>query len=309
MHIFHRSPLALVGFNFSAPAVATMPLILGPLRFTVGTVVSDTGTIYANIMALSKEKCKNLSAFGNRLKVLMEERQLTQEQVASAVGVSRAAVGTWLHGTIPGARELFILARFFEKPMESFFDAIPYIKPPAEALYDDPPGGVPVKFLSPEWRKFYAGMFEMMSTPEGSEAFKQAFRQAFEKLSPAIGSPQAADEKTSNQVLTSVSEYGKYDAMKSPMRHLLDRLSRATSERGAKTRLAAYMKVKPANISQWLSGKRVPSGETTLELLHWVEKQERQTNTLGSATNTAKRKAQVRSSKAYEKTKPSPQKH
>lgn len=251
-----------------------MPLILGPLRFTVGTVVSDTGTIYANIMARSKEKCKNLSAFGNRLKVLMEERQLTQEQVASAVGVSRAAVGTWLHGTIPGARELFILAKFLEKPMESFFDAIPYVKPPAEALYVDPPGGVSISHLSAEWRKFYAGMFETMSTPEGREAFKQTFNQLF----PGANTVLATHEEIAKQVLTDVVPKDNIDAMQEQMQRLRDRLRRATEVRGQKAALARWLGVSMSSVSTWLAGAKKPSGETTLRLLQWVEQQERQKN-------------------------------
>jgi transcriptional regulator with XRE-family HTH domain len=118
---------------------------------------------------------------------------------------------------------------------------------------------------------------------------------------------KAPHKQSANQVLTKVSEYGKTSDMKSPMRNLLDRLKRATSERGTKTVLAAYMKVKPANISQWLSGEREPSGETTLKLLHWVEQQERQqTKSPGSAATQPEPKTQLR--KPYEKKpKSSPQ--
>jgi transcriptional regulator with XRE-family HTH domain len=75
------------------------------------------------------------------------------------------------------------------------------------------------------------------------------------------------------------------------MANLLDRLNKATSQRGMKSKLAKVMGVPLANISQWLSGVREPGGETTLKLLHWVEQQERQQNTLGSAINTTKGKA------------------
>jgi DNA-binding transcriptional regulator YiaG len=52
-------------------------------------------------------------------------------------------------------------------------------------------------------------------------------------------------------------------------------LNKATSGRGAKSALAKYMGVPLPNVSQWLSGDREPSGETTLQLLNWVEHQER----------------------------------
>ena len=63
--------------------------------------------------------------------------------------------------------------------------------------------------------------------------------------------------------------------VKSPMDDLLHRLTRATANRGMKMKLAAAMGVSRANVSQWLSGKRKPNGETTLQLLRWVEDQEK----------------------------------
>jgi transcriptional regulator with XRE-family HTH domain len=89
---------------------------------------------------------------------------------------------------------------------------------------------------------------------------------------------------------------------------LLAVLRSKTSRKGGMARLAKDIHVQQARVSEWLSGKKVPGGETTFRLLQWVEQQERQQNTLGSAINTAKGKTQVRSSTVYEKTKPSPQK-
>lgn len=110
------------------------------------------------------------------------------------------------------------------------------------------------------------------------------------------------------KLLTDVTATGNVPPVKSTMANLLDRLNKATSQRGMKSKLAKVMGVPLSNVSQWLSGEREPGGETTLKMLHWVQEQERQQNTLGSDTNTAKGKTQLRSSKAYEKTKPSPQK-
>jgi transcriptional regulator with XRE-family HTH domain len=57
---------------------------------------------------------------------------------------------------------------------------------------------------------------------------------------------------------------------------LLARLNRVTKETGKMSVLAKYLGVPLASVSRWLSGKREPGGETTLQLLHWVEQQERQ---------------------------------
>ena len=103
------------------------------------------------------------------------------------------------------------------------------------------------------------------------------------------------------KLLTNITYSGNLSSVKSTMANLLDRLNKATSQRGTKSKLAKVMGVPLANISQWLSGAREPGGETTLRLLHWVEQQERQPNTLGSATNTAKGKV-TRGRNRYETT-------
>lgn len=64
--------------------------------------------------------------------------------------------------------------------------------------------------------------------------------------------------------------------MKKQLPSLLERLNRATKETGKMSTLADYLKVPLASVSRWLSGKREPGGETVLQLLKWVEQQERQ---------------------------------
>ena len=64
--------------------------------------------------------------------------------------------------------------------------------------------------------------------------------------------------------------------VKNKLPSLLERLNRATKETGKMSALAAYLKVPLASVSRWLSGKREPGGETALQMLHWVEQQERQ---------------------------------
>lgn len=92
------------------------------------------------------------------------------------------------------------------------------------------------------------------------------------------------------------------------MQDVITRLRKAAQQRGKKAELSIHLGVAKARVSEWLRKEKpvMPSGETTLKLLRWVQEQESQPNTLGSATNTTKGKTQVRSSKAYEKTKSSP---
>lgn len=112
------------------------------------------------------------------------------------------------------------------------------------------------------------------------------------------------DKYSQNLGLTDITVFAKYSAVKSQMLSLLARLKRAASPRGMKSKLAKRLGVPLSNVSQWLSGEREPGGETTLRLLHWVEQQERQQNTLGSAINTTKGKA-TRQKLGYETEPPS----
>src|ERR1035438_10437868 len=114
---------------------------------------------------MAKEEVNNSCLFADRLASLMRQRRLKHRELAEIAGVSKAAVGKWLRGTTPGSGELFKIARALGVPMESFFDAIPHVEPPAEALHH-PVCETPVAFLSPESRKHVAGMLEIMSTPQ-----------------------------------------------------------------------------------------------------------------------------------------------
>jgi transcriptional regulator with XRE-family HTH domain len=77
--------------------------------------------------------------------------------------------------------------------------------------------------------------------------------------------------------LTTASDFRKVSGdMKSAMKALLDKVRKLSEPSGMKAKLAAGLGVPQARVSEWLSGKYDPSGETTLKLLHWVEQQERQ---------------------------------
>lgn len=48
----------------------------------------------------------------------MAERKLTQQALASAIGVSRQAVGKWLNGARPRGEDVYKLAEVFGVPVE-----------------------------------------------------------------------------------------------------------------------------------------------------------------------------------------------
>jgi transcriptional regulator with XRE-family HTH domain len=102
------------------------------------------------------------------------------------------------------------------------------------------------------------------------------------------------------KVLHTFTEFSKSGGMNLNMAALIERLGRLTEPVGMKGKLAKALGVPQPRVSEWLSGKNAPGGETTLKMLRWVQEQESQQNTLGSAINTTKGKTQVRKS-VYEK--------
>ena len=132
----------------------------------------------------------------------------------------------------------------------------------------------PLEWLAP-YLAFMDGLTQKATTLRDRLATFDAALDVAITRSRTHGQP-STEKEFSNNLLTDVSESIKSHGMKSPMLDLLDRLKRATSQPGSKTVLAAYMKVNPANLSQWLHGHQKPSGETTLRLLQWVEQHEAQ---------------------------------
>jgi transcriptional regulator with XRE-family HTH domain len=129
----------------------------------------------------------------------------------------------------------------------------------------------------------------------GRDDWKEEFarRGRMDALDSTVTPPHGGGgpKQAKNNLLTYVTVSDNVSPVKSIMANLLDRLNKATSQRGMKSKLAKVMGVPLANVSQWLSGAREPGGGTTLKLLHWVEQHEPQQNTLDSADNTAKGKA------------------
>lgn len=91
------------------------------------------------------------------------------------------------------------------------------------------------------------------------------------------------DEK---KALTVRTENSTESGMHSKLATLLARLNRATRQRGRKVELARFLGVPHTRVSEWLSGKTEPGGETTLRLLAWVTAEEaKQQDSAGSATS------------------------
>jgi DNA-binding transcriptional regulator YiaG len=99
----------------------------------------------------------------------------------------------------------------------------------------------------------------------------------------------AAAEQVRNKMLTEVTPERNLSGM-TEIAFLLQRLKRAL-EGVKKGDLARSLKVPLPRVSEWLSGRVMPSGETALRLLHWVEQREQKPNAPSGAINTTKGKA------------------
>ena len=80
------------------------------------------------------------------------------------------------------------------------------------------------------------------------------------------------------RVLTDVVPKDNIRAMQDEMQKLIARLIKATAARNQKAAMAKWLGVSLSSVSNWLAGRKEPSGKTTLRLLQWVEQQERQQN-------------------------------
>jgi transcriptional regulator with XRE-family HTH domain len=84
------------------------------------------------------------------------------------------------------------------------------------------------------------------------------------------------DGKVTERRLTTEADSLTTEDVKPVLPKLIERLKKATLQRGQKVALAKWLGVHRQSVTDWLSGKQEPGGEITLRMLKWVEAQERQ---------------------------------
>ena len=212
-------------------------------------------------------------------------------------------------------------------PSASFSSVINAHRDAISALISDPATAqLPESWLAAYLTHWDSLHLRAMVVRDDVSILERLFRASAEKLAPKSTQaarlladfhatfaepysrrPWEADKKIFSSGVDSGSESANLTSMKSPLAQLLQRLNRATEAKGRKAELAEYLKTPRPCVSDWLSGKREPSGETTLRLLQWVEQQERQQNqSPGSATTPPGRKTQSKVSNE-KRPKSSPQ--
>ena len=144
-------------------------------------------------------------------------------------------------------------------------------------LYKDA-GGSPEKAAAHYAELLRAVWFSKLSVERQEELFRWLMGAAgqFHQVSHSATTLIAAGPGGKN-VLTEAETSSKDVPVKAQLPSLLERLKKATAATGKKTELAEFLKPKVplASVSRWLSGEREPGGEVTLQLLYWVELQER----------------------------------
>lgn len=94
------------------------------------------------------------------------------------------------------------------------------------------------------------------------------------KQTPRVHIPPTWVAQAKKSSLTKEAESLTSDPVQPVLPKLIQRLQRATAERGSKSELAKWLGVHRQSVTDWLSGKQEPGGEITLRLLHWVEQRE-----------------------------------
>lgn len=105
--------------------------------------------------------------------------------------------------------------------------------------------------------------------------------------------------------LTTYANNGNNLPMQPIMPKLIERLKKATAERGSKSKLATWLGVPPQSVTDWMAGRKEPSGETTLRLLAWVTAEEGKPKSPTGEETPAEQKTRSRKS-THEKPESGP---
>ncbi|MCW5557931.1 MAG: hypothetical protein KIT22_08875 [Verrucomicrobiae bacterium] len=105
--------------------------------------------------------------------------------------------------------------------------------------------------------------------------------------------------------LTDIQVSANFQTVIPSYQDLLQRLHAVTSRRGAKADLARHVHASMSEVTLWISGKRIPNGDTTLQILQWVEDEERKPKSSASALTPAEPKTRRKQNK-HELPKSSP---
>lgn len=108
------------------------------------------------------------------------------------------------------------------------------------------------------------------------DSFEWRFPEVLIRSKAALSANRnaSADGGQQTSLLTRHSQESKTTGVQPIISELVGRIRKATQARGSKTKLAKWLGTSPQSVTDWLAGRKEPSGETTLRLLAWVTAEE-----------------------------------
>jgi transcriptional regulator with XRE-family HTH domain len=221
------------------------------------------GNIYVRgitiVMPAQAKNSKSGGRLAANLILLMNAAGVTQEILAEDLGLSQSSISNYLGGRTPKTDILFTIANYFRVTAPDLIHKDMRMEPGMREIAESP---VDVR----RHRTLYDRLWERFESFPDSEAERWA--KVFLKILDEL-------KDSEKELLTPLDALVRLPEVKAPLENLLRRANRLTQEPGKKSELARFLNVPLASLSRWLSGKREPGGEATLQLLHWVEQQER----------------------------------
>jgi transcriptional regulator with XRE-family HTH domain len=211
-----------------------------------------------------KQAENNRSEFAKRLRQLMDERDLTQRQVADAAGVTRASVIKWLKNSYPGSAELYRLSKALGMEMQWFFEVIPYVPIPEKQAAKMPSKDIPASAVAPEHRAGATFAMKAAAIPELRGDLLQMLEAEIQR----------------RKRLTEKENFENLHGVKHTWENLLLELRQAVEPSGKVSELAEFLskktgrKVPLASVSRWLSDSREPGARIAMLMLQWVEREQ-----------------------------------
>lgn len=110
------------------------------------------------------------------------------------------------------------------------------------------------------------------SYPKESPAFidKRGEKIMWERIKHANARKILVSSEFADTASRRLAQKSKASGEKSEIQKLIEQVKLKASQPGTRSELARALGVAPARISEWLSGKKEPSGECALKLLRWV---------------------------------------
>jgi transcriptional regulator with XRE-family HTH domain len=242
----------------------------------------------------------------DKLRLIREGMRLTQSQMSDLLGLNRSYLSELESGRRPVQPWVIQRAEDVEKRWRTTYQALHAVQGGDQAYLDVfsawlPSAGVEDVLSSFEYiadRRsegpislqplyLYANRLVMAELAKRLHLdFSLSGKTSREKSKV----PEALENKSTSLLTESSINRRTGDVKIRTFDELLTALRAKTCQRGGMARLAEALNVQQARVSEWLSGKTMPGGQTTLRLLHWIEQQERKQTTLGGSIKTTKGK-------------------